>query len=198
LEAATRCEFENLFAFSRPQAAAALNKEDIMSDLMADLAPHFGQISYVVADMESAQQWFKQVFGVKYFGVADFELGPAMNVKVKGVPAQFKIKLALSQYGKNGELELELIQPLSGMGPHMEHLRSKGPGLHHVAFFVPDFERFARRFVDSGCPMVLEGEGDGVHFAYFDCLKNQGAFVELTQFSPAAWENNNRMKNPPQ
>jgi hypothetical protein len=66
-----------------------------------------------------------------------------------------------------------------------------------VAFFVPDFDRFARRFVDSGCPIVFEGESEGAHFAYLDCRTNQGAFVELTQFSPAARENNNRLKTPP-
>ncbi len=168
-----------------------------MEDLMAGLAPYFGQISYVVRDMDAAIPWFKQVFGVKHFGVAEFELGPEMNVKVNGAPGQFKIKLALAHYGANGEMELELIQPLSRMGPHMEHLNNHGPGLHHVAFFVPDFDAWAKKFVDSGCQIVLEGQTADVHFAYFDCRANQGAFVELTHFSAAGLETNNLMKTPP-
>jgi methylmalonyl-CoA/ethylmalonyl-CoA epimerase len=169
----------------------------IWKTYLAGLAPYFGQISYVVRDMDSALGWFKQVFGVKYFGVTEFDLGPEMNVKVKGVPSQFKIKLALSYYGANGERETELIQPVSGMGPHMEHLNNHGPGLHHVAFFVPDFDAWAKRFIDSGCQMALEGQTPDVHFAYFDCRTNQGAFVELTQFSAAGLEGNNLLKTPP-
>jgi methylmalonyl-CoA/ethylmalonyl-CoA epimerase len=79
----------------------------------------------------------------------------------------------------------------------MEHLNNHGPGLHHVAFFVPDFDSWAKRFIDSGCQMALEGQTPDVHFAYFDCRTNQGAFVELTQFSPAGLESNNLLKTPP-
>jgi methylmalonyl-CoA/ethylmalonyl-CoA epimerase len=128
-----------------------------METILSDLAPYFGQISYVVSDAAAAQQWFKQVFGVKYFGVNDIVLGKEMNTKVHGRPAEFAIRLLLSRYGTNGELELELIQPLWGNGPHMEALQEKGPGLHHVAFFVPDFEKYAKLFLGSGCKWCSKG-----------------------------------------
>jgi hypothetical protein len=42
--------------------------------------------------------------------------------------------------------------------------------------------------------MALQGQTPNVHFAYFDCRTNQGAFVELTQFSAAGPQSNNPRK----
>ena len=43
-------------------------------------------------------------------------------------------------FGRSGPLEIELIQPVSGEGPHQEFLDAGNEGMHHVRFRVDDLD----------------------------------------------------------
>ena len=43
-------------------------------------------------------------------------------------------------FGRSGPLEIELIEPVSGRGPHQEFLDAGGEGVHHVRFRVEDLD----------------------------------------------------------
>ena len=153
-----------------------------MSNLIDGPAPHFFQVSYVVRDLEAAHQWLKRVMGVKHFGVTEVEMGPEMNFQMRGKPAHCRIKLSVGRLGPDGEQEIEVIQPISTDSIYQEFLDTKGPGIHHVACLVPDYQKEAKRFLDAGLKPIIEGTIGTGHFAYFDCNALWGSFVEIVQY----------------
>jgi catechol 2,3-dioxygenase-like lactoylglutathione lyase family enzyme len=152
-----------------------------MSNVLESLAPYFYQVAYVIPDMAKAQDWFKRVFGVRHFGTLEAEMGgPEAPFYYRGQPARAAITIAL---GDMKGTEIELIQPRSEGSLWAEHLKTAGPGLHHVCFMVPEFEPAIRLFKSNGFDPVIQGtnKNAGLHveFAYFDCRAQGASYVEL-------------------
>jgi len=153
-----------------------------MSDVLESLAPYFYQVAYVIPDMTKAQEWYKRVFGVKHFGTLEAEMGTSAEAPFfyRGKPARASITIAL---GDMNGTEIELIQPRSEGSLWAEHLKTAGPGLHHVCFMVPQFEPAMGRFRANGFEPVIQGsnKNGGLHveFAYFDCRAQGASYVEL-------------------
>src|SRR5215469_5807729 len=121
------------------------------------LAPHLYQVSYIVRDMDATQEWFKRVLGVRHFGTFETFLGPDYNFRMKGkVHPGIRIKVAMARVGARGEYELELIEPERGDNIYNEFLEQHGPGLHHVAYVVPDFERAIAPVRAAGMVPLIE------------------------------------------
>jgi catechol 2,3-dioxygenase-like lactoylglutathione lyase family enzyme len=67
---------------------------------------------------------------------------------------------------------------------YREFLESHGPGLHHIAFDVPDFPATVRALEADGLEILAEGSvGPGSHFAYFDCATAGASVIEILGFS---------------
>jgi catechol 2,3-dioxygenase-like lactoylglutathione lyase family enzyme len=152
-----------------------------MSNVLESLAPYFYQVAYVIPDMAKAQEWFKRVFGVKHFGTLEAELGGAdAPFHYRGQPARASITIAL---GDMKGTEIELIEPRSEGSLWAEHLKTSGPGLHHVCFMVPEFEPAISLFKSNGFDPIIQGtnKNAGLHveFAYFDCRAHGASYVEL-------------------
>jgi len=77
-----------------------------------------------------------------------------------------------------GDIELELIQPISGDSPHKEFLETKGEGIQHIAFRVDDLEKEIARFMSQGATMLLRAKWQGGGVAYLD-LNVGGLIIEL-------------------
>ncbi|HEY2106239.1 MAG TPA: VOC family protein [Candidatus Binataceae bacterium] len=151
------------------------------SGVLEGLAPYFYQVAYVIPNMAIAQEWYRRVFGVKHFGTMEAEMGtPQAPFFYQGQPAQASITLAL---GDMNGTEIELIEPRSAGSLWAEHLRTAGPGLHHVCFMVPEFEQAMSLFKANGFDPVIQGSnrngGLHVEFAYFDCRAQGASYVEL-------------------
>jgi methylmalonyl-CoA/ethylmalonyl-CoA epimerase len=154
-----------------------------MSDAAtAGLAPHFFQIAYVVRDIEASEAWFKQTMGVPIFTrLPNITLGE--NCEFRGKPADLSMHLSLGWL--NG-LQLELIQPVHGDSLYTEFLDAKGPGLHHVAFLVPDYDATLADLQSKGLELILKGQlTPGNEFAYFDCEGPGYSVVEILGFDEA-------------
>jgi methylmalonyl-CoA/ethylmalonyl-CoA epimerase len=88
------------------------------------------------------------------------------------------------QITRIGNVELELIQPISGESPHQEFLDRKGEGIQHLGFIVDDLEEDVKRLTGEGSEILLTSEIKGARrVAYLD-LGVAGLIVELVQ--PAA------------
>jgi methylmalonyl-CoA/ethylmalonyl-CoA epimerase len=153
-----------------------------MNDVLAGLAPNLFQVAYVVRDMEAAEQWFKSILGVpSFFRMANVEVGEGCSYR--GQPADYASNLSL---GYLGDIQIELIEPVRGPSPYTEFLDQKGPGLHHLAFLVPDFEATVAFLGDSGLELVSDGQlGPGSQFAYFDCGAEGFSVIEILGFDQA-------------
>jgi len=140
-----------------------------------DIAGRFGlgpidQVSYVVADLDSALPHYEALYG-------PFDVGEARmaDCTIRGRQADCKLKLAVNQ---GGPLEIELIQVLEGETPHSEHLSAHGEGLHHVRFRVADVDAKLAELEKEGFESVFYKRfGPGVAFAYLETPKDLGGSV---------------------
>jgi len=106
-----------------------------MSETLGDLAPYFFQTGYVVREVDVAEEWFQRVMGVpSFFRMENVAFGEGCSYR--GRPADAVAHLSI---GYLGETQIELIESVRGPSIYTEFLERKGPGLHHLAFAVPDF-----------------------------------------------------------
>jgi methylmalonyl-CoA/ethylmalonyl-CoA epimerase len=133
------------------------------------------QVGLVVRDHD------KTIERLSLLGIGPFYdkiLDPERKEWFRGQPmnARFKISGA-----KMGDIELEVIQPVSGDSPHKEYLENQGEGIQHIACVVDDIEKEIDRLTKLGVSVLLRAkrpEGGGI--AYLD-LDAGGLIVELVQ-----------------
>jgi catechol 2,3-dioxygenase-like lactoylglutathione lyase family enzyme len=143
------------------------------------IAPHFVQVGYVVRDLQAAEKWFEQSLGVpSFFRMENVTFGA--DCSYRGRPYDAAVHISL---GYLGETQIELIEPIRGESLYTEFLESKGPGLHHLAFDVPDFPGTVAALRESGLELIAQGQmGPGSEFAYFDCDTAGTSVIEILGF----------------
>jgi len=104
--------------------------------------PPIDQLGFVVQDMDRALEEYGALFGD--FHVLTITL---TGTKHRGREVSPTIRNA---FGRSGSLEIELIQPAGGDGPHSEFLDRHGEGLHHVRFVTPDHDKAVKRVSEAG------------------------------------------------
>jgi catechol 2,3-dioxygenase-like lactoylglutathione lyase family enzyme len=143
------------------------------------IAPHFFQFAYVVRDIAAAEAWFEKILGVPVWTRIE-NMAFGTECSYRGRPADYAADLSL---GYMRDTQIELIQPLRGESLYTEFLESKGPGLHHIAFDVPDFDATLAALNESGLELLAKGQmGPGSQFAYFDCDSAETSVVEILGF----------------
>ncbi len=83
-----------------------------------------------------------------------------------------------------GPGRLELLEPTTPDSPIARHLERRGPGLHHLAYRVPDVEASLRRLHDQGIELVDEHPrpGAGGHLvAFLHPRSTGGVLIELVE-----------------
>jgi catechol 2,3-dioxygenase-like lactoylglutathione lyase family enzyme len=141
------------------------------------------QVAWVTDDIDSTERLLSEQFGVgRWTRIPDVEFGPDSTI-LRGEPVAFTAHISL---GYAGDLQLELIEPVSGATIHEEFLRVHGPGLHHVCFEVDDVEDACRAAEVAGLPVLMHGSMmDGeIEFAYVDGSAGGAPYVELARIGP--------------
>jgi methylmalonyl-CoA/ethylmalonyl-CoA epimerase len=168
-----------------------------MKDDANALAPNFFQVSYVVRDMDAAQEWFKRVLGVRHFGTFETFLGPDFKFRMRGrAHPGIKIKVAMARLGAGGRYELELIEPERSDNIYNEFLEQHGPGLHHVAYVVPDFDKAVAPVLAAGMQPLIEFENPGTRGAYFDLRPAGASIIEVVEYNKQAASGLDALKGP--
>lgn len=154
-----------------------------MNGALARLAPHFFQVAWVVEDIAEAERWFQRFLGTSGFMRLD-NLVLGENCHYRGRPSDSAVHISL---GWLAGTQVELIQPLRGESLYSEALAKRGPGLHHVAFLVPDFDATLTALKAAGLPLAADGQigGPGNRFAYFDCEAPGLSLIEILGFDAA-------------
>lgn len=149
--------------------------------------PQLFHVGWVVRDCDAAQAALAARLGAGPFtgagSTASFE-----NTLVHGKPLPFALKIA---FGALGGILIELLEPLDGNSPHAEFLASRGEGLHHMAYLVPDFDAqlAAIRAADPATELLIDGTGPGnpVRWVYLDGGgAAHGTVIELLERTAAA------------
>jgi len=150
------------------------------------------QIALVVPDLEVAVRAYADALGVGPWNVYTIGAPWMTGMTYRGEPADFRIRHALAF---SGEVMLELVQPLEGRSIWQEYLDARGASLHHIAFYVDDFDASAAQMAGRGWIPVQAGVGfgrsrDGV-FTYFEHPAAVGIIVEVvkppTERFPPEW-----------
>jgi len=146
---------------------------------LAGIASHFVQMGYVVRDLAAAEAWFQSVLGVPaWTRMENMTFGA--DCRYRGRPADYAAHLSV---GYLGDTQIELIEPVRGESLYTEFLESRGPGLHHLAFDVPDFDETVAALGENGLELIAVGAvGPGSRFAYFDCESAQASVIEILDF----------------
>lgn len=79
---------------------------------------------------------------------------------------------------------VELIQPTDPEGPIARYLAKRGPGMHHVAYQVPDIERALTTLAASGVRLIDETPRVGAHdwrIAFIHPESCAGVLTELVE-----------------
>jgi hypothetical protein len=141
------------------------------------------QICWVTDDLATTERLLSEQFGTgAWTRIPDVVFGPEATT-LRGEPVEFTAHISL---GYAADLQLELIQPVSGRTIHAEFLDAHGPGLHHVCFDVDDLDAACAAAEAAGVPVLMRGSMmDGeIEFAYVDGSASGAPYVELAQVGP--------------
>lgn len=131
------------------------------------------QVGFVVKNLDQAIKTYEPLFGE--FNTMDaFD----MDWDYRGHTETSSLKIAMAQ---SGQVEIELIEWISGETPHKEFLDAGREGLHHLRFMVDNLEEkmqeaeafgyqsvWYKRFGEGLAAVYLEREGDPVIIELFE------------------------------
>ena len=141
------------------------------------------QVALVVEDLDEAVRRYWTLCGVGPWRIYTYQPPLVKDMTYRGRRHDYRMRLALAQMG---DLMLELIQPLCDANVYTEHLRAKGPGLHHVGIIVPSVEEAVAEAARGGLSVLQSGRGYGLQgdgaYAYMDTEALLGMIVEFIEF----------------
>jgi methylmalonyl-CoA/ethylmalonyl-CoA epimerase len=135
---------------------------------------HFG---ILVKEIDKAKEYLSSL-GVGPFITPEF--APSFTkMTFGGKPVKFWNERAIA---KIGDMEIELFSPRGDAIAEQEFLKTKGDGIHHIAFIVKDLDKEVKRLTKDGaeeleCARWAGGGG----FVYLT-NPDGGVNIELVQF----------------
>lgn len=124
---------------------------------------------------------------LEHIGIAVEDLDAAERIfgDVLGSPAYKREEVAgeavLTAFFRSGESKVELLVPTSPDSAIAKHLARRGPGLHHVAFYVDDLPAELKRLEGLGYRVVTgpKAGADGKTIAFLHPSDTGKVLVEL-------------------
>ncbi|GAA0181808.1 hypothetical protein SH2C18_42890 [Clostridium sediminicola] len=140
------------------------------------------QIGLIVDDLDTTLEKFEKIFGIGPFRVVDFPPEGEENItmKYKGEDEKFTAKFCFYNLGN---IEFEIIQPLTGKTIWRDFLDEKGPGLHHIKFLVPTHDESREYLLDNGFNISQMGssvgKNAGKEWVFYDTDDTLGFALEM-------------------
>lgn len=137
-----------------------------MSTIKATDLYHTG---IVVKDLEASMAQLTDLMGYSWLSPVEY---PVPVWSAEGGDATVVLAMVYSI----DEPRLELIREVPGT----IWTAKAGNPIHHIGYFVDDFDSASKSLTDQGCPLEIAGSANGEHpsgFAYHTCL--DGLRVEV-------------------
>ncbi len=147
------------------------------------LAGPISQVCWVTDDLDATEEALTTMFGLSaWTRLPDIRFGPD-TCTYRGRPADFVADISLAY---SGDLQLELIRPVSGESLYTEHLARHGVGLHHVCIEVDDMVAAIAAVRAAGYEIAQQGSMGGglMDFAYVETPAAGASYVELARVGP--------------
>jgi methylmalonyl-CoA/ethylmalonyl-CoA epimerase len=134
------------------------------------------QIGMVVKDLQKTMKQYWEIFGIGPWHIYTFQPPAVTNMTFRGKPATYTMKLALTQIGN---IQWELIQPLTGPSTYHEFLEQRGEGIHHVACDIGDYDQTVAIMAKYGIGILMSGSTPADSYAYMDTEEALGTVLEI-------------------
>lgn len=146
-----------------------------MNALLARVGGGLFQQAFVVDDFAGAQQSSRSTLGC-----GEFVTLPATDIEYdfRGGRTTCAIEIG---FARSGNVQIELLRPVSGIGLHSEFLESNGPGAHHLGFLVDDLDAEVEAAGALGFERVQGATFGALRFCYLDTWDAFGLYVELVE-----------------
>jgi methylmalonyl-CoA/ethylmalonyl-CoA epimerase len=105
---------------------------------------------------------------IHHVGVAVEDLDVALSTYERLFGAEVEHRATVAEQGveaaslRVGDGRIELLEPLAGDTPVGRFLASRGPGMHHVAYEVPDVAAAIAGLTDAGADLIDEEPREGL------------------------------------
>lgn len=110
---------------------------DVLVDVLGVMLMLLDHVGVAVRDLDSAVRFFTEVVGLK---LESYESVEEQGVKIAFLSA--------------GNIEVELITPLSNKSPVTKFLERRGEGVHHIAFRVKNLPEVLKRLKSRGLQLI--------------------------------------------
>lgn len=125
-------------------------------------------ICIVVHDIDKTQAYYESI------GIGPWQSYPPMtdysDISVPNRDAFFKLKYRVCNLPN---IQLQLCEPSKDASPQRQFLDSKGEGVFHVGFEVPDADKAETAAKAVGLSILSRGRRDnGTGFDYYDIRRN--------------------------
>jgi catechol 2,3-dioxygenase-like lactoylglutathione lyase family enzyme len=143
------------------------------------------QIAWVTRGLDATEKALTTFLGArKWVRIPEVHFTPE-TCTFRGKPADFVADISFSYAG---EMQLELIAPVSGKSIYSEFLDRSGPGLHHICVEVGDVDAFdsaLRNAESQGSAVVQQGVmPGGMRFGYVSAEHAGVPYIEIAHISP--------------
>ncbi|HET6731900.1 VOC family protein [Mycobacterium sp.] len=138
------------------------------------------QIAWVTPDLDATEKALTSLLGArKWIRMPGVHFGPD-TCTLRGQPADFVADISLSYAG---DMQLELIAPVSGESIYTEFLERAGAGLHHICVEAENADAFEAALGDAekqGAAVVQQGVmPGGMRFAYVSAEHAGVPYLEI-------------------
>ena len=132
-------------------------------------------IGVVVKDMDRTIQLLSSTFGIGPWDIKERRYPEEQVVVGKG-PFSYRVA-----FGALGPIELELIEVLEGSTIHADFLNTRGEGIHHIGFRVPDMQQTITTLQQQGIDVLQSAFREGSRYAYMDPTELGGIMFEFVE-----------------
>lgn len=138
-------------------------------------------ICIVVADINKAQAWYESI------GIGPWQPYPPMteyvHLSVPSVEAFRNLKYRVCNLPS---IQLQLCEPGKEPSPQRQFLETRGGGVFHIGFEIPDADAAETEAKASGLGVLMRGRREnGSGFDYYDTAGLTGVILATRQTPPA-------------
>ncbi|MFW6019268.1 MAG: methylmalonyl-CoA epimerase [Bacteroidales bacterium] len=126
---------------------------------------HIEHIGIAVDNLEESIKYHEEILGLECYGIEEVK-----DQKVK--TAFFRV----------GETKIELLESTDPEGPIGKFIAKKGPGIHHIAYAVPDAAAKLKEAQEKGL-RVIDKEprkgAEGLNIGFLHPKSTHGVLTEI-------------------
>jgi len=126
---------------------------------------HIDHIGIAVRSIEESRKFYEDVLFLKCY-------------KIEEVPDQ-KVRVAFFMIG---DVKIELLEPTDPDSPVAKFLEKKGPGFHHIAYFVENVNEYLMITESRGAQLIDERSrkgADGMDIGFLHPKSTEGVLTEF-------------------